>query len=574
MKNVIEGVTLGSVQKKINQVADDTLLVVKAENRCLVKTTRVLNQFSNISGLSLNKEKSYILPIGRNKNPGWVTLGCLRQYNILSWEDTINYLGITIGNKNIHQQKVDVNMVQNTIDSLNNIGFTPSTRILQYKSMIASQLTYKFINTEHCVGKTALGVLMKPVLNFVWDGGRHRLSLETLQLPRSEGGFGLFTLHLFEESLKMKTILTMLQEKAQLAMWERYILEGLYFPLECILKCNTPMFRKFVRPGTIIPTFFVVVMKMWYKHFLIAIDQTVDMESISHIAICYNHLVTNFNQGDDYFHDFIVRKMYTWGALTALKGEKWHKFRRDNPQLCFIIGNLHRHLPEKWRKCILESSDFVHVENGWVDKMKSGKVSTSMLRNRFLHKTKPQYSNKWETELQKDTSNLPNPFCTRMTLSNYDDFHVQFIHRAYHLNNIRYRYSGGTDQCTFCENARETYSHLFWECYMVKPVWDLFEFVINSILELGENITIEKCLLAGYDSRVANTIAVICKHHIFVSRHKKQPVCLQILTAELEKYVIRVKHVKNQYKLWGVLCSEQVYDTIRDFVSSNETEIN
>ena len=57
----IKGIKQNGVEKKINQFADDTVLIIAAEDESLAEAVKVIDHFKQISGLGMNKNKSTIL---------------------------------------------------------------------------------------------------------------------------------------------------------------------------------------------------------------------------------------------------------------------------------------------------------------------------------------------------------------------------------------------------------------------------------------------------------------------------------------------------------------------------------
>ena len=59
----IIGVTISQIEHKIKMLADDTTLIL-ANINSLIKLISILNNFTNLSGLKLNMQKTEVIPLG------------------------------------------------------------------------------------------------------------------------------------------------------------------------------------------------------------------------------------------------------------------------------------------------------------------------------------------------------------------------------------------------------------------------------------------------------------------------------------------------------------------------------
>jgi hypothetical protein len=63
----IKGITVHNVEKKISQLADGTSLILDSSKKSILETLETLKQFSEMSGLHINFDKTHILWIGSKK---------------------------------------------------------------------------------------------------------------------------------------------------------------------------------------------------------------------------------------------------------------------------------------------------------------------------------------------------------------------------------------------------------------------------------------------------------------------------------------------------------------------------
>ena len=56
----------------------------------------------------------------------------------------------------------------------------------------------------------------------------------------------------------------------------------------------------------------------------------------------------------------------------------------------------------------------------------------------------------------RKVTNIPSP--------KLQDFHLQFLNRAYYLNAFASKFKNVDKHCSLCRREEETYMHLFWNC--------------------------------------------------------------------------------------------------------------
>ena len=57
----IKGITVGNVEKKISQLADDTSIILDGSEQSLTETLKILQNFSKMSGLYINYSKTHTM---------------------------------------------------------------------------------------------------------------------------------------------------------------------------------------------------------------------------------------------------------------------------------------------------------------------------------------------------------------------------------------------------------------------------------------------------------------------------------------------------------------------------------
>lgn len=63
----IKGITVGNIEKKISQLADDTSIILDGSEESLLETISTLHRFSEMSGLCINCSKTHTVWIDSQK---------------------------------------------------------------------------------------------------------------------------------------------------------------------------------------------------------------------------------------------------------------------------------------------------------------------------------------------------------------------------------------------------------------------------------------------------------------------------------------------------------------------------
>ena len=167
----IKGITLkDNVEALLSQFADDTSLFLDGSQRCFDACIRCLEDFTKISGLKMNFEKTQIVWIGSQKNSN---IRYMRDKNFIWNPGIFRMLGITFS--------VDINRIVplnfdnklKEIDALLKIWsrrhLTPFGKITVIKSMALAKIVHLFINLPD-PGKSFLNQLKKCSLIFSGTG--------------------------------------------------------------------------------------------------------------------------------------------------------------------------------------------------------------------------------------------------------------------------------------------------------------------------------------------------------------------------------------------------------------------
>ena len=139
------------------------------------------------------------------------------------------------------------------------------------------------------------------------------------------------------------------------------------------------------------------------------------------------------------------------------------------------------------------------------------------------------------------------PFkCLNITLA---WFQYRLIHRIIATNTFLYKiHYVKANICTFCSTEPETLSHLFYDCHIVKNLWEEVQTWI--IVETGIIIQLEKHtvifgMINNEKCRFVNWLTINIKHYIYRMKVQKQKLNIKAIKNILQKQFQIEKYIKN-----------------------------
>ena len=96
-------------------------------------------------------------------------------------------------------------------------------------------------------------------------------------------------------------------------------------------------------------------------------------------------------------------------------------------------------------------------------------------------------------------------------------FHWKFINRAIYTNAKLHKFGKrGSSLCTFCQQEQETFSHVFWDCSLVKNLWEKVIQWCRIYVDADATYNQSNCLLFGFDNKTLNNVFIIVKYYIYI----------------------------------------------------------
>ena len=201
-RDKIGGIQLKDKTYKVGLYADDTFLLLDGTEQSIRESFKTLSEFSLLSGLKVNVNKTQIAWIGSD---GGLQIEICPDLH-LQWVTEFNLLGITFSNdlavvEEINYHKV-LGRLTNILKIYKNQYLTLIGKITIIKSLAISQLIH-LVSVLSSPNKSIMDEIYKILKNFLWNGKRPKLSWEKLSLDIDKGGLKLTNLNIFIQGLKI-----------------------------------------------------------------------------------------------------------------------------------------------------------------------------------------------------------------------------------------------------------------------------------------------------------------------------------------------------------------------------------
>ena len=394
-----------------------------------------------------------------------------------------------------------------------------------------------------------LKIMSTMIKDFLWNGKKQKIKIETLQLPKHQGGLNLVNFKLKEQSLKASWV--------QILDTDDYLAMLAYRKLNITLGkdiwlCNIKGSDISIVFGN---HFWANVLEAWSRfNFISKIEEqkTVLNQVIwfnSHLKIGkkifffskpYKEGLLNISQIVDPQGNFLPTDvliamfdltLMQINSLIACIPKSWKKLLKSTPYLTHEIVSPKYELFKNRTKCV----SYYYRELNW------------------SHTCPSQIYEKWIRKTQIDIPfddffNIFDNIKIQTTNVKLRSFQYRFLHCAIVLNRNLYLWTIKSDEsCTNCSRSQENITHFFWECNIAQELWT-WVYNFCKKLKSNEEITITKeavftNLINPKVNHVFNTISLIAKNYLYTTR------CLEKKPKELELHGL-IEKIKN-YELYN-----------------------
>ena len=554
----IHGIWIENNNFKICQLADDTMLFLR-DIPSLKSALSLLQDFSKISGLKLNKSKTEVFPIKFTSN--------LDESIGISWKkDNFKTLGVWFCLDEL--QMVQLNLegrieeIRNTLNVWCGRNMTIFGKVMVLKTLVLSKII-NICSVIH-VPDTFITEVDALFFEFLWGKGkRAKVRRQIATNDKNLGGIKMIDFKNMVTSLKAMWVKRLLSENTEnpyVEKWKVLALANAGITDQTLLlhKLDPTIFRKCQTK------FYSEVLESWFKFFAVAPNS---LEEILNEKLTYNKYITvggkviepsfrviketGITKISQLFHHQTLLSMLNFeqrynchlpdldfNALICAIPSNWKaklktENRLDTTPDCYDITHLKINLNNLTNKKVYESITYKKsiptAENKWVEYYP------------FLEKTD------WSTIYKIPFRTTPD---IRLHSLQYKILH-RFIGCNYNLSNWKIKDS---PFCTSCSQL-DTVEHFFYYCEKVQVVWSSLKELNINILKLNCQLTVLE-ILFGIPStsllhKVLNLLILVGKQCIYLTKKNEKNITLKIFInllkkqIECEMYLIALNKGKN-----------------------------
>uniref|UniRef100_A0A8C6UCR3 Reverse transcriptase domain-containing protein n=1 Tax=Neogobius melanostomus TaxID=47308 RepID=A0A8C6UCR3_9GOBI len=186
----VHGVKIGEKEHKILLYADDTLLTLTDPSNSLPAVIKCIKEFGVISGYKVNFDKSVTMTLGESGNgePAYV--------KPFRWEPSgFMYLGVKVTPQvsQIYSENITGMIVglRETMARWKSLPISFLGRINLIKMVFLPKILYPTCMLFVILKSEDVKTINKAMVDFIWSGRKPQIKLETLQLPKEQGGWSL-----------------------------------------------------------------------------------------------------------------------------------------------------------------------------------------------------------------------------------------------------------------------------------------------------------------------------------------------------------------------------------------------
>ena len=445
--------------KKINLLADDGLLVLCWAQQSFDAVVEILQEFGEISNLQVNKHKSVIVKIGSHRLSRVELQGT--EHFKRSNDGSFQYLGIDwrVDGKTHRAMSnfiTEREQIMSIAHARNDANHSLLGRILNVKSLMTSKLIYKFKGIPSPT-KTWLHELQSQLNNYIWSNAYHHIRAEQTYLPINKGGLGMLSIILQEKSYKLGWLDVALHNDRM--FWCNQLKSCLSIPLRELYCSN-------IRPGHLkyvcspqLPVFWNCVLKYWCESHYVTTGSNVAL-----MPLAYNSALASTRR-PLLFKEYRINRFHTLGVYTVKDFiemyDTWSKTQRSSLEATHIMNAM----PDNWLTQV-DSDNFGELPP--LEKLLLVRPTARVFYNELV-KLMLQKENcriiKWQQELNcTDLDAQWNRICSissQIVQIKMRTFYLRYINRAYMLGPRRSKFMSVTAMCSLCNNAEETFAHVF-----------------------------------------------------------------------------------------------------------------
>ena len=518
---IIKGFTFGEYEVRQVLYADDLTLFVKDENS-IIRLQNIFEEFEKISGLRMNKGKTYFVWMGKeNEKPNISLFGNLvNKVKILGI-----YFSLDIKIREDMNYKEILSKIKRQLGWWKQRDLSMTGKIHLMKTYALSKLNY--VTSLTAVPKWVVTEVEKITFEFLWSG-KDRIKRDILFQDYKNGGLRMTNYRLFIQAQRISWLKRLLYGNKQMG-WKMFFdyccrLVGGRF----IFLCDYELAKLKLR----IPHFYMDILQAWEA---MRECRTMDGELVNPIILNNRNVCL---RGKMFFStSFYEKEIYTINHILDKGRMKHFQYFLNlgvNSSELLTVYDIYNSLPEdlkneeapnKFQSIDLLTLDLelkvlgqkIQLRN--IHSRKIYELFVNKLQNCYNLKIKDDQNNFEHTEEEiNETFVRPR---TATLLSKHREFQYMLLHGVIYTKKHLLRFGFvGNDLCSFCNQETETYEHTFLKCKKVEDTWRAM-ITYYDLIEIRDMNWEDIFLgLPGRSVRIkfVNSLIIMIKYIIFKSR--------------------------------------------------------
>jgi hypothetical protein len=513
----IKGIEVDTYEVLLSQFADDTNFCLDGSEESFRECVKVLNCFSEMSGLTLNKEKTSVIWIGSMKNSN---VRFLRDENFCWNPGIFKILGIvfstdleTMVERNMHGKIFQVRKLLNQWSKRN---LTPLGKITVLKTLILSKFTYLFLNLPD-PPLEVLDELQNVMFKFLWNDKRAKIKKSVVCKPYVDGGLSMVDVYTYVASLKISW-LNKIKNDNNLQLF----IFGLFPALRNVSKFGEEYVDVCLRSCT--NPFWTDVLKHYKK---LCIKCTVE-NATDFLAECIHYNVNIRRDGKVVLlKEWIQNEVLFVNQLYNMDSGRFFtfaEFKNQYPQIMrtdfLLYSGVIKAIQQYSTRndiCFDETVRFTATKVWTVIAKGSKEIKHILLRSTANPTAVSKWNNVFENLNWKDIFLL----CFKPQEVKLRWFQARILHRILPTRKYLHMCKIVEDPlCNLCNEDIQTIEHLMWTCSKVKLFWSSLERLLQncahcSRLQLSEELILFGCKTNVVTDCVFDYILLLAKFFIY-----------------------------------------------------------
>ena len=543
----IKGIKVGNEELKQTLFADDATYFNNGDEESLKHLLETLEQFSNVSGLNLNINKTTFLRVGSLKNTNTIFF----PHKKFLWTNIsattlgmqfFNDLDMTI-KQNLEKKVVDF---KNCLKQWQHRKLTLMGKVIVIKSFALPKLIYplSILPNPH---EKELSDINRTIFQFIWDNKPDKIKRDVLKMPFDSGGLNVPNIFSYNKSLKIAWIKRYLDTNNK-SIWKNILQEQLAAIGEnLIFETNTSKndLCKICKNDK----FLIDIINSWYnvkkeyneknninnKHI---IWHNSDIK-IGNKTIFYPTWLDKGIKYIEHLFDFRTKTFYTFNDFKHI----YNIETNQQYQYLQLIHSIPVHIKQEMKT--IDINRYENNDNSLLKKLtemkKVNKYLGSIQQNTNVEKINERM---WNNTLNTDNIDWKKiykiPFKTTNDTS-LQNFQYKINLGILPTNSLLLKYNlKNTDICDQCQTSKETLFHLFWECQVTQTLWNNLQDFLKT-----KNITVRltpTSAILGTSNELHQNI----KNYLFILM--KRFIYLMKINQRYPTFVIFLNYLREKLK--------------------------